>query len=61
MADSEDFSRAVDALLDHHAETVGYLEVEMILQQRAQDMRECAYAKGRDDVILPDDLEGWRS
>jgi len=59
MDTADEFARGLDTLLDHHAGDIGYLDVELILQARAQDMRECAYADGDERVITADDIKGW--
>ena len=59
MDDQERFVRAIDRAIDRHADGAGYIFVELMLQQRAQDMRECAYSEGEAKAITADDLDGW--
>ena len=61
MADSvEDlFKQRLDGYLNQWAAEIGYARVEAILQDRAQDMRECADADDSPYPIRADDLDGW--
>jgi len=59
MDAADEFGRAVDLLIEKYADDCDYVDVEMILQQRAQDMRELAYQSGDRVVIQSDELDGW--
>jgi hypothetical protein len=56
MSDSDDFQRDLDNLLQTHIGRLDFFELERVLQERAQDMREQAYADGDARVIRLDDL-----
>lgn len=57
--DERQLVRRIDTQLDRYAESVGYARVELLLQQRAQDMRELADADDDPYPIRADDLDGW--
>lgn len=51
--------RRIDRAIEKFAADVGYAEMELLLQKRAQDMREQATATGDRETIDIEDLEGW--
>lgn len=51
--------RRIDRAIDKFADEVGYREMELLLQRRAQDMREQAATTGDRETIDIEDLEGW--
>lgn len=62
MPDSVDdlFRQRLDGYIDQWADEIGYARVEVILQERAQDMRERADADDSVEVIGLDDIDGYR-
>lgn len=61
VADCEDlFEKRIDQYIDRYAEEIGYVRVEELLQERAQDMRELAPADSAVDIIDGDDIDGYQ-
>lgn len=59
LSDSSDrkrrrVERRLDQLVDRYAEDIGHAEMELLLQRRAQEMREQT-----ESAVSADDLEGW--
>lgn len=50
------FVSRLDEYIDRYAEEVGYVRVEGILQERAQDMREMAAENGDVETITAEDI-----
>jgi len=59
MDDRQRFVRKLDRALDRYGDAVGWADVELVLQSRAQDARELAYQRGDRRVIDGEDVDGW--
>lgn len=53
------FARRLDEYIDRYAEDIGYARTELLLQRRAQDMRECHGDSDQARAIGFEELEGY--
>jgi len=59
MSDLERAKRRLDRVLDRQKDKVGPGTLEMLLQKRAQDMRELSKEREDQPVISVDEIDGY--
>lgn len=58
-SERERAARKIDRAIDRHAEDAGYGAMELLLQRRAQDMREKAAEHRSTPTIAFEDIKGY--
>jgi len=59
MGDKERFEKRLDRTINRYVDDLDAHEIEMLLQERAEEMRVLAYERGDRRVISQEDIEGY--
>lgn len=60
MSDVDRAAKKIDRAIDRYKDDIGCATLELLLQKRAQDMRELSMEREEIDTISFDEIEGYR-